>query len=347
MGKELDGRRLSSKALWDLRQRVVDAVKEEGLSQSEAARIFGVCRASVNRWVGMAQGGGAARLKPAAKGRPRGGQLTKAQSAQVVKWVVGKQPDQLRLPFALWTREAVQQLIAEKFHLSLSLSTVGRYLKAWHMTPQVPMKRAIEQNPQAVKKWLQEEYPRIRKRAKRAGGIVFFEDETGLRSDHVTGTSYAIKGKTPIVPGTGKRFGANLISAISAKGKMHFMVYEENFTGDVFVRFLERVLRQAKGKKVFLIADRHRAHHSKKVQRWLGERKGKIELHFLPPYSPELNPTECLNNDVKSNAVGRKRAKDKHELLDNVRSYMRATQRSPDIIQSFFREKYVLYTITP
>ena len=204
------------------------------------------------------------------------------------------------------------------------------------------MRRAFEQNPEEVKRWLEEEYPMIRKQAKREKAEIYWGDEMGLRSDHAVGRSYGRRGQTPIIPGTGQRFGCNMISAITNRGRLNFLVFKKRFQTDVFVVFLRRLVRQNK-RKVFIIVDGHPVHRSRKTKTWLEKNVHHIRLFFLPNYSPELNPDEVLNQDVKSNAVGRRRAENQQKLISNVRSYLRSRQRKPHIVRQYFQEKHVRY----
>jgi transposase len=336
-----DARSLPAAAQEALRRRTVKAVLD-GLTHTEAARVFGVARPTVTRWVTTYAQGGAKTLKAKRRGRPPVTRLAPHQAALVVRLILGRCPDQLRLPFALWTREAVQQLLAEKTGLTVSVWTVGRYLQRWGLTPQKPRRRAVEQDPAAVRRWLAEEYPAIRQAAKAAGAEIHWGDEMGLRSDHQTGTSYGRKGQTPVIPGTGQRFRCNLLSTITNRGRLAFMVFRERFTNRVFLRFLRRLLRQIR-RPVFLIVDRHPVHVAKAVQRWVAERPERLRLFFLPGYSPELNPDEFLNNDVKSNALGRRRPREVTQLLTTVRSYLWSTQRRPTRVQSYFHAEPVQY----
>jgi len=193
-----------------------------------------------------------------------------------------------------------------KFGLQLSISTVWRYLKRWDLTPQKPAKRALQKSPEAVKKWLEIEYPAIRDRAKTDKAEIHWGDESGLRSEHQAGKTYGRKGKTPVVPCTGLRFGCSIISTITNRGTLRFMVYQGSLDADKFIIMLSRLLKSVKAEKIFLIVDRHPVHRSARVKKWLEKHCEKIEMFFLPPYSPEVNPDEYLNNDIKSNAVGRK-----------------------------------------
>lgn len=337
-----DARHLSPEAQEDLRRRVVRAVVEDGMSQVEAARVFGVSRGSIHNWLCAYRSDGEAGLKARKRGPKKSSRLKGYQAATVVRLIEDRHPEQLRLPFALWTRDAVAQLIRERFGIDLSVWTVGRYLKGWGFTPQKPLRRAYERNPAAVKHWMETEYPAIARRAKAEKGLVYWGDEMGMRSDHQVGRSYGRKGKTPVIPGTGQRFGCNMISALTNRGQLAWMVFRERFTTAVFLKFLRRLLKHA-GRKVFLIVDGHPVHRARAVKAWLAKRRQQIEMFQLPGYSPELNPDELLNNDVKSNAVGRRRPSSQQEMMMGVRAYLRSTQRQPHIVRSYFNHEDVRY----
>jgi hypothetical protein len=225
----------------------------------------------------------------------------------------------------------------------LSRWTVGRYLKNWGLTAQKPAKRALEQNPAQVRYWLQTKYPAIVRQATAENAQIFWGDEMGLRSEHQTGTTWGEKGQTPVVRRSGARFGCNMISAITNRGRMSFMVFTGKFVTGVFLVFLERLIRHNAGQKVFLIVDRHSVHRSKKVSEWIAAHTQEIELFFLPPYSPELNPDELLNNAAKGGVPRKVRAQNREELQAGLRSYMRSTQRRPERVKSFFKGKHVQY----
>lgn len=341
--KTRDARSLPGVAQEELRKKAVAAVLS-GMSQAEAARVFGVSRYSVIKWQAAYEDGGEEALGARRRGRPqgRGAALSERESARVVGWIQGRCPEQLRLPFALWTREAVQELIGKRIGTQLAVTTVGKYLRRWGFTPQKPVRRAYERNPVAVERWLTATYPAIRARARAEGAEIYWGDEMGLRSDHQAGTSYSLKGQTPVIPGTGQRFSTSMISAVTNRGHLCFMVFGDGFRVKVFLEFLRRLIRQAK-RKVFVIVDGHPVHRAKLVQSWRARHLTEIELFYLPSYSPELNPDEMLNHDVKSNALGRTRPRTKAEMVAGVRSYLRRTQRRPDLVRSYFREDHVRY----
>ncbi len=336
-----DARSLPAVAQEDLRRKAVKAILG-GMKQVEAAKVLGVTRQAIGKWLKAHRQGGLKTLKAKRQGRPRGGSLLGWQSAQIAKSVVDRCPDQLKMPFYLWTREAVGQLIERRFGVRLSVWTVGRYLARWGFTPQKPMRRAFEKNPEAVHRWLDEKYPAILKQAKQEKADIYWGDEMGMRSDHTVGRSYGRRGQTPVILGTGVRFGCNMISAITNKGQLNFMVFKQRFKANVFEEFLRRLVRQSE-RKVFIIVDGHPVHRSGKVKKWLNKNEKYIRLFFLPSYSPELNPDEILNQDVKSNAVGRKRARCQSELIANVRSFLWGRQRRPNVVKKYFSEKHVSY----
>lgn len=336
-----DARNLSPSAQEALRLRVVRAI-HEGMSQVDVAHVFGVSRQSASNWYRLWREKGDGALKSRRRGRPSKIRLAPWQAATTVRIITDRYPEQMKLPFALWTREAVQSLILRRFGIKLSVWTVGRYLTRWGFTPQKPLKRAYERDPQAVQHWIEMEYPAIRKQAAAEKARIYWGDEMGLRSDHQTGTSYGRKGQTPAIHGTGKRFRINMISAITNRGKLNFMVFQKNFVVDTFIVFLKRLIRQS-DRKVFLIVDRHPVHVSKRIRTWINDHQDQIQLFYLPGYSPDLNPDELLNQDVKSNAVGRKRPRDKKEMLTGVRSYLRSTQRRPGKVVKYFQHPAVNY----
>ncbi len=341
MIKIKDARSLSADAQEDIRCKAVRAVLN-GKTQWEAAELFGVTRQSVGRWIKAYREGSRRALKRRRQGRPKGKALKPWQAAQIVRTVEDRQPEQLKMPFYLWTREAVARLIEERFNIRLSVWTIGRYLKQWGFTPQKPMRRAFEQNAQAVRRWLEKEYPTIHAQAKRDKGEIYWGDDMGLRSDHQTGTTYGRKGKTPVIAGTGQRFRCNMISVITNRGRLNFMVFKKRFRTDVFLEFLRRLVRQA-GRKVYLIVDGHPVHRSGKVKKWVEKHCEQLCLFFLPGYSPELNPDEMLNQDVKSNAVGRRRPRDQQEMTRTIRGYLRSRQRRPHMVKRYFQEEHVRY----
>jgi transposase len=281
-----DTRSLPAAAQAALRSRAVRVVLD-GMTQAEAAQVFGVHHNAVNRWIKRYREGGWAGLSEQRRGRRPGEQaaLSQSQQQEVIALVRDSTPDQLGLAGFLWTRDAVAELITRRYGLGLARTTVGGYLRGWGFSPQRPQRRALEQNPAAVRRWLAETYPAIRARAKREGGVVLWLDEMGVRSDAAAGRSWAPVGQTPVIKGTGKRFRVNMISAVSNAGMLRFRLFTGSFTGAVFIEFLRRLLRDWGGRKVHLIVDGHPVHRAKAVSAWVGRHVDRIQLHFLPGYS--------------------------------------------------------------
>jgi transposase len=338
-----DARSLPQAAQEELRRTAIRLVGE-GHTQEDAARIVGVRRQAVGRWVKAHREGGEQALAARRRGR-RGGhtKLTQGQQERIARLIVGNNPDQLKLPGFLWTRALVRDLIGREFGIEVGEDTVGRYLRAWGFSPQKPMRRAYEQSDEAVRQWLEERYPEIEKRARRERAEILWADESGLRSDHTAGRTWAPVGQTPVTRGTGKRFKANMIAAVSNTGTLRFRVFDERFTGQVFLDFLKRLVKDAHGRKIMLIVDGHPAHRARIVREWVAAHPEAIELHFLPGYSPELNPAEMLNQDVKTNALGRRRPLDITELKADVRRFLRSAQRQPARVARYFHERHVRY----
>jgi transposase len=337
-----DARSLSPEAQQALRERVVHAIMAEGMGITEAARTFGVHRCTASGWVNAYRRRGEEALAAQARGRKPQALLTPEQEGQLLEVLTDKTPDQVGLPDTLWTPDAVADWAARELGVARSRWVWGRWLKAKGFTPQRPARRAYEQDPGAVRRWLQEEYPRIQAEAKAEGAEVHWLDEAGVRSDCTSGRGYAPRGQTPAQPLPGKRFGVNYIATVTNLGVLRFMAFGGRFTAAVLLVFLARLVAGRPG-KVYVILDGHPSHRAKKVAAWVAARAGRIRLIFLPPYSPELNPAEYLNNDVKANAPRGGRARGKEELAGKVRSYLRDTQCLASVVKNYFQAKHVRY----
>ena len=325
-----------------IRLKVCVYLKKQLGTQSQAAEIFGLSIRSVNRIWAKYKTKGSRGLESKKRGVQGGKKITGVQSAEVRRLIKEKMPDQLKLPYGLWTREAVQQLILDKYGIELSRWQVGRYLKDWGYTPQKPISKAYEQDPKRVAEWLEKEYPAIKKKAKKQNAVIYFEDEVGMRSDHQAGKSYAPKGETPIIKKTGQRFSLNMVSAISNKGHVEFMILDGTFNSGVFIDFLTRLIKH-KQYKIFLVVDGHSAHKTKLVKAWLEKHKDRIELFFLPPYSPELNPQEYVNQDLKTNIIGKKRPINKDQMKSNVVDFMTKRKNDKKQVQKYFHASHIKY----
>ena len=331
--KRRDARKLSHKTLEEIRIRAVEQV-QEGESPEVVIKALGFHRGCIYKWLARYRAGGWGGLKARAlTGRPM--KITAPQMKWLYQTVTQNNPLQYRFEFALWTRAMVQTLLREQFKLRLSLSSVGRLLAQLGLSCQRPLFRAIEQDPQRVEWWKREEFPAIQALAKQEKAEIWFGDEAGVRSDYHAGTTWGVKGQTPVVPRTGGRFSFNMLSAVNARGQMRFMVQEGRCNGSVFIEFLRRLAYQVP-RPVFLILDGHSVHKARPVQEIVQSLDGKLRLFFLPPYSPELNPDEQVWNHVKNHGVGRMfvRAKDHLKML--VQAKLRRLQKSPWLIKMFF-----------
>jgi transposase len=325
-----------------VRLLVVDFLKRKKGTQQKCSEFYGITLNAVQKIWRKYKDNGTRGILPKKRGVQGGKKINGKQAAEVRQLVKDKLPEQLKLSFGLWTREAVQQLILEKYGIELSRWQVGRYLKSWGYTPQKPITKAFEQNPERVKEWLEKEYPAIKKRAVKENAIIYFEDEVGMRSDHQAGKSYAPKGQTPVIKKTGQRFSLNMVSAISNKGHVEFMILDGTFNGGVFLEFLAQLIKY-KQQKIFLVVDGHSAHKTKAIKAWIEENKPRVELFFLPPYSPELNAQEYVNQDLKTNVIGKKRPINKAQMKNNVEEFMNKRKNDKKQVQKYFHVSHVQY----
>jgi transposase len=338
-----DMRKLSRDARHERRVQVIRLRKAGHTYEAIAAQtglsrtgVFDICRRHAI--------GGAKALRDAVGGRRtgEGRRLSAQQEAEVRKLICDKTPDQLKMPYALWSRGAVAELIGHRFGIRLPVRTMGLYLKRWGFTPQKPIRRAYEQSPAAVKKWLDEDYPAIAARAKAEGAQIHWGDETGLRSDDVRGRGFAPKGETPVIRVRAKREGLSVISSVTNKGQMRWKIFEGAMNADILIDFLRRLIKGA-SKKVFLILDNLRVHHSKPVKAWLAEHRDDIEVFYLPSYSPELNPDEMANADIKQAVTTQAPARTKLQLVKATSRHLRSVQKQPERIRRYFEHDPVRY----
>lgn len=316
----------------------------KSITQKDISLFLGVRTNTISDWVKLYKQHGKKGLKEVKRGRKKGyGKLlSDAQELEVQKMIIDKMPDQLKLPYALWTRKAIRDLIKRIYKIDIAIRTMGDYLRSWGFTPQKPKKKAYEQNSKAVNKWLKEEYPKIKQQAKKENAEIHWGDETGIRNTSQYGRSYAPKGKTPVKETLAKRLSLNMISTITNQGKVRFMTYTGTMNAQRFIMFLKRLIKGA-GKKLFIILDNLKVHHSKIVKKWVEENKNKLALFFLPSYSPELNPDEYLNNDLKSSIGLKSTPKNDKQMKNNVKSHMMFLQKNPKRVARFFRHKSIKY----
>ena len=339
-----DFRSIVRSAQEELRRRAVFLVEHDGLTQGEAARVVGVDRQAVNIWVKRHRAEGDAGLLDGRRVSPRRGKgsLTEHEAKTVRAWIADKTPEQLKLPFALWTSRVVRDLIEVRLGKRLGLSTVQLYLRRWGLTPQKPLARARERSPAVIRAWLETGYPAIAERARKEKAVIYWGDETGISNQDQIGRSWAPKGQTPIIERTARRASKSLISAVSNRGLMRFMFYDGALNVDLFIAFLRRLIKDAE-QKVFLIVDNLKVHHAKKASAWVKSHAHEIELFFLPSYAPDYNPDEFLNGDLKQKLRQKPQASTKDDLLKTTRAVMRAIERSPQRIKTYFMAEPVKY----
>ncbi|MEX2964810.1 IS630 family transposase, partial [Microbulbifer sp. TYP-18] len=320
------------------KRRTAIKLWKNGMRVIEVADTLDVSDKAVRNWIRAYEAGGMKALAAKKRGHNKGiGRcLTREQESKIKKLIINRQPDQIKLDYALWTRKAVMDLIERECGVKLAIRTVGSYLKRWGFTPQKPAKRAYEQRPAAVKQWLEEDYPEIKNRAKKENAEIYWGDETGIRSDCQHERGYAPRGKTPVVHLNAKRASVNMISAITNQGLVRFQIYDGTMNADRLIEFFKRLIKSSK-RKVFLILDNLRVHHARVVKSWLRENEDKIEVFYLPSYSPELNPDEYLNCDLKAGVHSGKPARSKEQLKGKALSHMRKLQKMPARVASYFR----------
>ena len=341
--EKTDARKLSLENLELLRNQAIRLLKQ-GRKQVEVAGIIGVRSATISDWWRLYMTGGKKALKLQHPGPVKGtnGILSAEQEKEIQRLIIDKTPDQLKLPFVLWDRKAIVALIRHQYDIVIAIRTVGKYLNRWHFSPQRPIKRAYEQQPKAVQTWLDEEYPKIQRSAKQENAEIHWGDETGFRNDHHYGRGYSPKGKTPVVRLSAKRVSTNMISSITNKGKLRFMIYSKSMNAQVLIRFLKKLIKSS-DRKIYLILDNLRVHHAILVREWLEGKKDQIEIFYLPSYSPELNPDEYLNNDIKQGVHSKTLFRDENSLKKGVLSYMRMLQKMPNRVANYFKHPKIAY----
>jgi transposase len=338
-----DARTLNSETKYELRKQVI-RLKEKGMKGREISELVGLGVVQVCRIWQKYLKHGANAIKPKKKGRPMGSNrlLSEIQENEVRKILIDKTPDQLHLPFALWTREALQMYLHDKYSIRVALRTLSEYLKRWGFTVKKPVRKAYAQSESAVSRWLENDYPEIHAQAKKENAEIYWGDETGIQSNANRERGFSPKGSAPTLLVDMKKVRLNIISAISNNGRVRFKFYQKTMTSQVLIDFMRRLIKDV-GRKVFLILDNLIVHHSKAVKKWLAANKAQIEVFHLPSYSPELNPDEYLNGAIKEKVHRGLRIRNIDGLTYKVRSYMRKLTRRPWVVMNFFKHPKVKY----
>ena len=340
--KKRDARQLDHKTREAIRIRAVQRVLD-GESPEQVIKALGYHRSNIYEWLSKYNAGGFAALKTGKiTGRPS--KLSGPEMQKLYRMIVDKDPLQYKFAFALWTREMVQQLIKTEFNVSLSISAVGRMLKRLGLSAQKPLTKAYQRNEKRVERWKKEECPAIQKLAKKEKATIYFGDESTIRSDYHSGTTWAPKGQTPIVETTGARYSLNMISAISSRGALRFKAIHGKMNSVKFIDFL-RSLTYGATKPIFLILDGHPTHKSSAVRQYVESTNGMLRLFYLPPYSPHLNPDELVWGYLKNHKLGKMKIVGPDQLKKRVYSVLRSLQKMPSLVRNFFKHKDLAYIL--
>jgi transposase len=336
-----DGRKLDHKTLEEIRLMAMERLRE-GEAASAVMASFGLCRTTIYKWQRQVREGKGlqALLSRKASGRPR--TLTAAQEQRVFRWINGRDPRQYGFDFGLWTRQVVGRLIADRFGVQLSLASIGALLARLGLTPQKPLQRAYERDPEAIEAWKAEVYPKLAARAKKLRADIYFWDEAGFRADAVQGRTWSKKGQTPVIAVPGQRQTVSAASAVNAKGAFWFATYQGGLNADLFVGMLQLLMRHRR-RPLFLVLDNLATHKAKVVTEYVTSTAGKLELHYLPGYAPELNPDELVWNYMKRTGTARRPLAKGEKLQDCIEADMLAIQSNPGLVRSFFNAPYVAY----
>jgi transposase len=340
----MDNRRLKLAEIEILRKKAVEAVVKHGETQKRASKLFGFSQTSMTKYIANYKKNGESSLVYQKRGVKPGtySKLNEKQFFLIREAIINNTPDELDMEYTLWTSKVVCEYVKREFNIDYAARSMRDIMNKLGFSSQKPIARAYKRNPKKIATWLENDYPAIKVLASKESARIYWGDEMGICSTDNRGRMYSPKGITPVIRNTGTRFKCNMISAISPQGYMNWMVFSDNFTSRQFIAFLCRLIRQIK-QKIFLILDNHKVHHSKRVQNYVNKHKDKIRLFFLPPYCPELNPEELVNQDVKANANNYLAMKTAEDLATNLRFYLTKIQFNQEKIKNFFTKKDVLY----
>ncbi len=340
----MDNRHLSVKEFLVLKKKAVMAVLNKELNQTKACKVFGFSQASMCKYMDEYRKHGEASFEYVKRGvKPRTHcKLTLEQEEFLRETVLTQTPDEVGMDYTLWNSVVITEFVKKEFGVNYAARSMRDLMRRMGFSSQKPMKRAYERDPAKVKFWLETEYPRIKTKAMQEGARIYWADEMGIQSQDNRGKMYGLKGKKPIIKKPGSRFKCNVLAAITPHGQMNWTVYKDNFNGRKFIEFLKRVVRLA-SQKIFMIVDNHKAHHSKEVKAYVEINKHRITLFYLPPYCPEMNPQELVNQEVKAHANNFRAVINLEDLTTNVRYYLTKLQFKPFKVMSYFKKKEVAY----
>ena len=342
-------RKLTKQTRLELKQIAVQAVLSmPSKNISKVAIKYNLHRETLSKWFNDYKKGGKKALAKDARGASKwqNTALTKSEENWVRKTIINKYPEQLQLPFMLWNRQSVRDLIKKKYHKKLGLTTISRLLAKWNMTPQKPAFKSYKQQPQIIKDWIDKKYPQIKKKAKRENTLIHWCDETSISSREIIAKGFSPKGQTPILTIPSSRFSVNMVSAIASRGDVRFMLFEKSMNGKMFIEFLRRLIKENysnSSQKIYLIVDNARVHHARIVKAWEAKHKTQIELFYLPPYAPEHNPDEYLNQVIKVKLKNRPKDKTQSELRRSISQEMKSLQNNKKTIAALFDAPKVRY----
>jgi len=343
--KHIDGRALTKEALAE-RQKLIIKMIKNGNTAKEISILTGCSLNTVyslwNRYNQCTNKKNFFAVKTRGNKKGTGRTLTLLQESKIKKVMLEKYPDQLKFDFALWTRSAVKLLIMKLFSIDMPVRTVGMYLQRWGFTPQKPIKRSYKRDETKIDHWLNTEFPSIKSAAKHQNADIYWEDETSIETGDIRGKGYAPKGKTPIVNNIEIKIKISMLSAITNQGKVFWKLHSGTIDALKFLEFVKRLVWKKK-RKIFLILDNARVHHSKILATWLKNNIDKIELFFIPPYSPELNPDERVNSDVKYGVGSRSPKRTEKDLSSAVDSHMNILKKNPSRIRKYFKDEVISY----
>ena len=335
-----DARKLSTEEQALIRRLAVQRVFD-GERPCDITEAYGLSEKVIFKWIKKAKDLGLDSLAPLPRsGRNRA--LTNNEEQEVRDWIIGNDPRQYGFDFGLWTRKIVANLIEHRLGVIMSVNSVGRLLHRQGLTPQKPLRRAYERDEEAVKKWEHDVYPKVVKHAKKVGAEIFWLDEATIRSDDPLQRTWGERGKTPVVKTSGQRQAINAISALSNTGGFWYHVFSGKFNAEKCIECL-RSFKKGRKRPIILIVDGHPVHKSKRLTEYIESLEGKIQLVFLPPYAPDLNPDELVWNQMRNMGTSKKPLKKGESLKNRAIMDLEKIKRDKNLIKSFFQEATVSF----